>query len=522
MRFSFIVLVFICFNSCDSSITTKDIVFADNQVIAHRGAWKANGLPENSIASLKHAIELNCAGSEFDVRMTLDNVLIVTHDATYNNLNVEESTYKELAVHKLANGESLPTLKEYILAGMSNNNSTGLVCEIKPSKIKSRNIEITNKVMALVKYLNAENYISYYISFSYEILKRIEEIDANAKTQYLDGSKAPKEIKKDGIDGLDYLGYKFSKNPEWIKEAKGLNLVLNAWTINKTDDIDWFLANDFDYVTTNEPELVFDRIKVSPTQSNYKLVWSDEFNYSGKPDSLKWSHEIGLKRNQEKQYYTDSLKNARVEKGYLILESHKEQIKNAGFENKDVKNWRKNQAFADYTAASLTTKNLAEWTYGRIDIKAKLPKGVGLWPAFWMLGANYSNVGWPECGEIDIMEHVGFDADSIFGTIHTKSYNHMKGTQKGKKIYVDKPYDMFHTYTLIWTPEHMDFILDGKVYNHIKNEHKTTHEWPFDQDFHLKINVAIGGMLGGRKGIDEEFFPNRMMIDYVRVYQKEH
>ncbi len=137
-----------------------------------------------------------------------------------------------------------------------------------------------------------------------------------------------------------------------------------------------------------------------------------------------------------------------------------------------------------------------------------------------MLGENQKEVGWPACGEIDIMEHVGYDKDSIFGTVHTKAYNHMKKTQKGKRIYIDKPYNQFHVYAIEWTPEKIDFLLDGKVYNHIKNEHKTTDEWPFDQKFHLKINIALGGDLGGRRGIDGNIFPQPMIIDYVRVYQK--
>lgn len=521
MRYILFVLVSFIVMSCESS-KVKNITFADNKVVAHRGAWKAQNLPENSIAALEHAIELECTGSEFDVRMTLDDVLIVTHDADYADLIVETSTYDELAKTKLPNGEILPTLRDFIKAGMTNNTTTGLVCEIKPSKTEGRNIEITDKVLALVKELKAEPYISYYISFSYDVLKHISKVNPEAKTLYLDGSKDPQGLKNDSITGLDYLVYKLKKNQQWIKEAKDLGLKLNAWTANSTEDIDWLIANDFDYITTNEPELVFEREKANPKHEGYTLVWSDEFNDDGKPDATKWSHEIGLIRNIEKQYYTDSLKNSRVEKGHLILETHKEKIKNAAFENKGVENWRKNQEFSEYTAASLTTKNLAEWTYGRIDIRAKLPKGVGLWPAFWMLGANQDDVSWPECGEIDIMEHVGFDSDSIFGTIHTKAYNHMTGTQKGQHTYIDKPYDTFHTYTLVWTPEYMDFILDGNVYNHIENENKTTHEWPFDQDFHLKINVAVGGMLGGQKGIDDQSFPNTMMIDYVRVYQKEN
>ena len=520
MRYLFSLLLIIFFLSCTENSDTK-IIFADNVVVAHRGAWKAKGFPKNSIASLKEAIHLKCTGSEFDVRMTLDNVLIVTHDETYNGLEIEESTYAELSKYKLPNGEKLPTLKEYILAGMSDNFSTGLVCEIKPSKIEGRNIEIPNKVMKLVKELNAEAYISYFISFSYNILKRIKEIDSSAKVLYLDGSKSPESLKSDGINGLDYLVYKLKKNPNWITQSKQLDLVLNAWTVNTVEDIDWLLVNDFDYITTDEPEVVFERIKSSPTTKGYRLVWSDEFNYQGRPDSTKWAFEYGLKRNLEKQYYLDSLKNARVEKGLLILETHKEKIKNDAFVSKEEKDWKQNWEFANYTAPSLTTKGIAEWTYGRIEIRAKLPKGVGLWPAFWMIGANYDEVRWPECGEIDIMEHVGFDADSIFGTIHTKAYNHMKGTEKGKKIFIDKPYDSFHVFAIEWTPEKIDFILDDTIYNHIENEHKTTYEWPFDQDFHLKINIAVGGMLGGQKGIDDAVFPQQMIIDYVRVFEKK-
>ena len=525
MRYLFSSLVFIIFIACSKNSDQK-ITFADNVVVAHRGAWKAKGLPQNSIASLKEAINLKCTGSEFDVRMTSDNILIVTHDGTYNGHEIEESTYEELAKYKLSNGEKLPTLKEYIQAGMTNNSSTGLVCEVKPSKVEDRNIEIANKVMALVKELNAEAYISYFISFSYSIIKHIKKVDSSAKVLYLDGSKSPEILKNDNIDGLDYLVYKLKKRPNWITDAKNLNLVLNAWTANTVEDIDWLLVNDFDYLTTDEPELVFKRIKSSPTSEGYKLVWSDEFNYTGKPNPAKWAYNYGFIANQEEQYYTDSTKNARVEDGYLIIETHNETIANKDYNNPEIlkKSWMKYAAereTAKYTSARLTTKNLASWKYGRIEVLAKLPKGVGLWPAIWMLGENRDAVGWPEAGEIDIMEHVGFEADSIFGTVHTKAFNHMKGTEKGKKIFIEKPYDSFHKFTVEWTPEKMDFMLDNTIYNSFTNEHKTTAEWPFDQKFYLILNVAVGGMLGGQKGVDDTIFPQQMQIDYVRVFEKK-
>lgn len=256
----------------------------------------------------------------------------------------------------------------------------------------------------------------------------------------------------------------------------------------------------------------------------FQLVWSDEFKYSGRPDTKYWEYEIGFIRNNEKQYYTDRLKNARVEDGHLILEVHKENFPNPKYKTDEFKDkkwlqWIAQIDTARYTSASLQTKGKLSWKYGKIEVRARLPKGRGLWPAIWMLGNNRDEVGWPACGEIDIMEHVGYEKDSIFGTIHTKAYNWMAGTQKGKKIYIENPYTQFHVFSIEWTHEKIDFMLDGKVYNHIVNEHKTTAEWPFDQPFCLKLNVAVGGSLGGRKGIDDTVFPQSMVIDYVRVYQ---
>ncbi|HUH26994.1 glycerophosphodiester phosphodiesterase family protein [Gelidibacter sp.] len=260
----------IIFNSCKSTQVESSGVIAKNPVIAHRGAWKAENLPQNSIASLKHAIALGCAGSEFDVRMTADHVLVVNHDPDYKGLVIEDHTFSELAKHNLSNGESVPTLKEYLLAGMENNPNTGLVCEIKPSKTKGRNVLMAENVMALVGELKAERYMSYYISFSYEILEKIIEINPYAKTQFLDGSMSPEALKKSGISGLDYAANVFRKNPEWIKRAKEHHLKLNVWTVNKEKDMDWFLNYGFDYITTDEPELLFERIKNSKFEKTDK------------------------------------------------------------------------------------------------------------------------------------------------------------------------------------------------------------------------------------------------------------
>lgn len=508
MRFVFLItglLIFSC-KSAQKAISVKN-AFVTNHVVAHRGAWKKNNLPENSLASLKHAIELKCTGSEFDVRMTADDSLIINHDPHYNKLPIEKTNYADLTAFKLANGEKLPTLREYILTGMKNNISTKLVCEIKPSEIsKERGKIIATKVVNLVKELKAEAIITY-ISFDYDILKKIIELNPKASTQYLEGDLPPDQLKADGISGADYHFSVFQNHPEWIESAKKNNITLNAWTVNEAMDMDWLLANRFDFITTNEPELLFERIKQSPVLDGWKLVWGDEFNYKGLPDSSKWGYNVGGHGwgNNELQYYTekDTL-NAKVENGVLKIIARKQKKENR-----------------EYTSARLHTKNKAEFKYGKIVVRAKLPAGRGTWPAIWMLGKNIDKAPWPLCGEIDIMEHVGYEKDSIHGTIHTLAYNHMKGTQKGKAIFIENPYDAFHLYSIEWTPEKIDFLVDGVVYNHIVNEHLSEKEWPFDQPFFLIINLAIGGGWGGKMGIDENIFPAIMEVDYVRIFQNE-
>jgi glycerophosphoryl diester phosphodiesterase len=255
--FSFICLIMII--SC-KTIKPK-ITFAENPVVAHRGAWKANGFPENSIASLKEAIKLGCCGSEFDIRMTVDNFLVINHDPHFNKLLIEKTTYAELQKFELSNGEKLPTLRAYILAGLENNKNTQLVCEIKPSEMgTARAEEIVKKVLATIKELKADRMVTY-ISFDYNMLKTIHQINPKATTQYLNGDKSPEAIKTDGLTGLDYHFNIFTKNEKWIAEAKNLGLTLNAWTVNDTKMMDFFIENQFDFITTNEPEILLERYK---------------------------------------------------------------------------------------------------------------------------------------------------------------------------------------------------------------------------------------------------------------------
>jgi beta-glucanase (GH16 family) len=246
--------------------------------------------------------------------------------------------------------------------------------------------------------------------------------------------------------------------------------------------------------------------KISVTNNKkWKLVWSDEFNKVGLPDSTKWGYDVGGHGwgNNEWQYYTDGdSNNVFVKNGILSITARKEKKQGK-----------------DYSSARMVTRGKADFTYGRIEIRAKLPKGRGTWPAGWMLGSNLKEVDWPLCGEIDILEHVGFDPDTIVGSVHTVTYNHIKGTQKSKKLFIKNPYTEFHTYAIEWTAEQMVFFLDKNAYLTVQNEHKSNKEWPFDKPQYLLLNLAVGGNWGGEKGVDDSIFPVTMEVDYVRVFQ---
>jgi beta-glucanase (GH16 family) len=247
-------------------------------------------------------------------------------------------------------------------------------------------------------------------------------------------------------------------------------------------------------------------------QHSYKkLVWSDEFNGKSElPDTSKWSFDLGNGcpglcgwGNNELEYYTRQRnENCRVENGRLIIEARKEDFNNA-----------------QYTSARLVTKNKGDWKYGRFDIRAKLPSGRGIWPAIWMLPTKLEYGQWPLSGEIDIVENVGYFPDSLFGTLHTESFNGMKGTQKVKSISAKDLSTAFHNYTLEWDENKISFYLDNVLYHVFENNHTGFEAWPFDKVFHLVLNVAVGGNWGGKYGVDDSIFPQKMEVDYIRVYQ---
>jgi beta-glucanase (GH16 family) len=243
-----------------------------------------------------------------------------------------------------------------------------------------------------------------------------------------------------------------------------------------------------------------------PPPLQWQQVWNDEFDYTGLPDSTKWNYDVGGNGwgNNELQHYTEKrLENARVENGNLIIEARKEP-------------WQGR----NYTSARLLTKGKADWQYGRIEVRARIPKGRGTWPAIWMLAAT-TQLKWPDDGEIDIMEHVGFDQGVIHGTIHCKKYNHVLGTQKGASMTVSDCSEKFHIYKVEWDASSINISVDSASYFSFPNENSGYDAWPFNNRMFLILNIAVGGNWGGQQGVDDSIWPQKMEIDYVRVWQKK-
>ena len=238
--------------------------------------------------------------------------------------------------------------------------------------------------------------------------------------------------------------------------------------------------------------------------AGFTLVFSDEFEAPGSLDPAKWGYEIGYVRNDEKQYYTSRPENVRVEGGMLVIEGRKESYQGFG-----------------YTSASVNTLGRFALRYGRLEVRAKLPGGRGSWPAIWMLGTNISSTGWPACGEIDVMENVGFDPLRVHASVHTAAYNHTIGTQKTASTLVSDPAADFHVYAMEWYPDRIETFVDGARYFSFRNEGAGSRTWPFDEPQYLLINLALGGAWGGQQGIDDSRFPHRYLVDYVRLYQQK-
>lgn len=248
--------------------------------------------------------------------------------------------------------------------------------------------------------------------------------------------------------------------------------------------------------------------KTSGIEDNWQLVWSDEFETDGLPDTSMWNfdtrgNKYGWGNNEEQWYTVSDPDNAYIRDGILTITAIKEPTSGK-----------------EYSSARLTSKGKGDWKYARVEVSAKLPTGRGTWPAIWMLPSESSYGGWPKSGEIDIMEHVGYDPDTVHSTVHTEFYNHTIGTQVGQPRYLPTVSTEFHVYTLEWEENEIRSYVDGEQYFNFKNNGEGSGAWPFDQPFHLILNLAIGGGWGGQQGIDDALFPHQFQIDYVRIYQK--
>lgn len=246
----------------------------------------------------------------------------------------------------------------------------------------------------------------------------------------------------------------------------------------------------------------------------YRVVWADEFDVDGLPDPTRWTYDTDRNAlgwyNHELQYYALARpENSQVAGGSLLITARKEDLSTAG-----LKDW----GGQGYSSARLVTRGNAQWTYGFVEIRAKLPCGRGSWPALWTLSAPPQQA-WPDDGELDIMEHVGFDPGVIHATAHTLSYNHTRNNARHATTTVADACTAFHKYQLTWTANQIKVGVDDRNYYQYSNDGSGNSEWPFDSPQYLIFNIAVGGDWGGQRGVDDSIFPIQMAVDYARVYQ---
>lgn len=266
----------------------------------------------------------------------------------------------------------------------------------------------------------------------------------------------------------------------------------------------------------------FDENAVAST-SPWQLIWSDEFDEDGPPNPQHWGYEEGFVRNRELQLYTRRPENVWIKDGHLVLEAARETVPNPDYAPMDADQgrnaWIRQRETAEYTSAALTTKGLQEFRYGRVEVRAKLPEGRGMWPAIWMLAHDIGEVKWPDCGEIDIMEYVGHIPHTIHGAVHTGQKNHLNKNHPSTRVKLDNLHEQFNLYAIEWSADRLDFYVNDNNYMTYVNDGEGQGTWPFDKPYYLIMNIAVGGTWGGTAGVDGIIFPQRMHIDYVRVYQ---
>ena len=274
--------------------------------------------------------------------------------------------------------------------------------------------------------------------------------------------------------------------------------------------------------------LAFMALATYASAGEWELVWSDEFEYEGPPDKAKWGYEEGFIRNEEMQYYTrERTENVRVGSGVLVIEGRSETFKNPAYKEGSAK-WQEKSQTANYTSGSINTLGRSAFQYGRIEVRARMPKGNGMWPAIWMMGTNRASVGWPRCGEIDIMEYVGKEPHTVHANNHFADPDKKDPSLTGKAIHksagggktvVKEPYKDFHVYSIEWDENQIKFFADDTQYALFNiDEAGKGPDNPFRKPHYLLLNLALGGSWGGR--IDDTVLPQKYEIDYVRVFKQ--
>ncbi len=359
--------------------------------------------------------------------------------------------------------------------------------------------------------------IYYPVSGDYEVTLGVNSLNGEHKSV----SKTVAVTKTDFA--VDFSANIDDENPNYVN--------LENTSVGSYDSFKWLyrsrtvenetnLVAYFPYSGTFEVELEVEKdgetyskkqtITISQNDPDYlsklELVWSDEFDGDAvNPDNWTFETGAGGWGNNELQNYTDG-NNAQVENGILTITAKKVD---------------ENQQPGSYTSTRMITNGNKEFTYGKMEIRAKLPSGRGIWPAIWMLGANIGSVGWPACGEIDIMEYVGYEPNTVHATVHTSAGYGGNGDGSSKTL--ETAEEEFHIYGLIWTEKELIFYTDtpDNVTHKYSPSNKTVENWPFDKPHFFILNVAVGGNWGGAQGIDNSIFPQTMEVDYVRVYQEK-
>lgn len=248
-KFKFLLFIFlfsVSLQSCKSRYT---------YTVAHRGAWKNTETPQNSLASLEEAFKQRAWGSEFDVQLTKDDVLVVNHDPDFYGIDIATSTYEQLLSIKLSNGEVIPKVEDFLKFG-SQNKAMKLVLELKANRLgKKRTLESVDLVYELVKRYNAFDFVDF-ITFDYDACLRLRQLDNTIQIHYLTGDKSPQQIYDAKLSGIDYHFDVLKRNPEWIEQCKQLGLKVNVWTVNRESDMLHFINQKVDYITTDEPEIL--------------------------------------------------------------------------------------------------------------------------------------------------------------------------------------------------------------------------------------------------------------------------